>query len=191
MKKTSKILLVAALIATFGAGAIGIRSTFAAEDGEQPKDTFMSELVSAIAEKFDLDEDEVQAVIDEQREAHREEMKAKHDEMFETMIADAVEDGDLTQDQADEILEKRDEMQELAESLVDEEPEDRKEAMQSAMEELKEWAEENDIDPQYLRFGPPPRMHGQMGQGGQMGNGNMGQGGQMGGGMQGGGMMMR
>ncbi len=185
MRKSSKIVLVAALIATLGAGVIGVRSTLAAEDSEQPKDTFMSELVTAIAEKFDLDEDEVQAVVDEQREAHKEEMKAKHDEIFETMLATAVEDGDLTQDQADEILEKRDEMQALMESLKDSEEEDRKAAMKEAFEELKAWAEENDIGMEYLRFGPAPRMNNQ-GQGG-----GQGQGGQQNGQGMRSGMMMR
>lgn len=170
---TKKTLLVAALVATLGAGAVGVGTTLAAEERETPE--FVSNLAQAIAEEFDLDQSEVEAVIKEQAvahreelEAHREEMQAQHEQAFEDRLAEAVESGALTQDQADLILEKRDEMKAFAETLTDLEPDERKEAMQEQMEELKDWAEENDIPMEYLRFGPGPRgAHGaHMGQGG-------------------------
>lgn len=167
---TKKTLLIGAIVAALGAGAIGVGTTLAAEEGRKNPE-FVSELVTAIAEKFDLDPEAVQEVFDEQAESHREEMqakheemRAKHDEMFEERLAQAVENEELTQDQADEILEKREEMQAYAETLKDMEPEERKGAMQEQVDALNEWAEENDIPTEYVRFGPPPR--GQNGQGG-------------------------
>lgn len=163
---TKKTLLVGAIMASLGAGTLGIGTTFAAEIA--PRERGMAALAEAIAERFDLDVDEVQAVLDEEAESHREEMRAQHEQAFEDRLAEAVESGELTQEQADLILEKRDEMKAYAETLVDLEPQERKDAMQEQMEELKDWAEENDIPMEYLRFGPGPRgAHGaHMGQGG-------------------------
>lgn len=164
---TKKTLLIGAIVAALGAGALGVGTTLAAEEGRENPE-FVSELVTAIAEKFDLDPEAVQEVFDEQAESHREEMQAQHEQAFEDRLAQAVEDGTLTEDQVDLILAKRDEMKAYAESLKDLEPEERKEAMKEQMEELKDWAEENDIPMEYVRFGPGPRgAHGQhMGQGG-------------------------
>ncbi len=168
---TKKTLLIGAIVAALGAGAIGVGTTLAAEEGRKNPE-FVSELVTAIAEKFDLDPEAVQEVFDEQAESHREEMeanreemRAKHDEMFEDRLARAVEDGNLTQEQADAVLEKRDETRAFAETLKDMEPEERKAAMQEQIDELNEWAEENGIPLEYVRFGPPPRGQ-HMGQGG-------------------------
>lgn len=165
---TKKTLLVGALAVTLGAGAISVGTTLAAEAGQTPK--FVSDLAAAIAEEFDLDQSDVEAVIEEQAAAHREEKEARqdermaeHEQKFEEMLAQAVEDGELTQDQADEIIEKSDEIRAYAETLIDMEPEERKDAMKERLDELKDWAEENDIPMEYVRFGPP--MRGQQGQG--------------------------
>ena len=168
------------MVAALGAGVVGVGVTHAAAnaDGSQPK--FMSEIVSAIAEKFNLSEDDVQAVFDEQAEARRDEMKekhedmrAKHDEKYDEMLAQAVTDGKLTQSQADSIASKRDEIQSYAESLKDETPEARRADMKAKLDDLKAWAKDNGIDEKYVRFLPPPRgMTGRMG--GHMRGGMMG-----------------
>ncbi|NBS41962.1 hypothetical protein EBS80_04895, partial [bacterium] len=156
---------------------IGVGTTFAAEtQGHAPK--FASELASAIAEKFDLDQSEVEAVIEEQAQARRDDMREQREQKFEDMLAQAVTDGDLTQDQADEVLAKREEMKAAFEALKDETPEDRKAAMDEKVQELNDWASENDIPEQYVRFGPAPHRGGVMGgrgmgmRGGMMGQGN-------------------
>ncbi len=171
-------MVAAAMVAVIGAGAVGVGTTLASER-EDRKDGFVSEIVSAIAEKFDLSESDVQAVFDEQAEARRDEMKdrheemrAKHDEKFDEMLAQAVTDGDLTQSQADSITSKRDEMQEFAESMRDADPEDRRDQTKEKLDELRAWAEDNDIDEKYVRFLPPPPKGGMMG--GRMGGGTMG-----------------
>ena len=179
---TKKTLIVAAMVAALGAGAVGVGVTHAAANPDR-KETFVSEIVSAIAKKFDLSESDVQAVFDEQAEARRdetqekrEEMRAKHDEKYDEMLAQAVTDGKLTQAQADSIASKRDEIQSYAESLKDETPEARRADMKAKRDELKVWAKDNGIDEKYVRFLPPPR--GMMG--GKMMNGGM-RGGMMGG----------
>ncbi len=165
-------MAVAAMAVVIGAGSLGIGTTFASEQGDK-RESRVSEIVSAIAEKFGLSEADVQAVFDAQAEVRREEMKekreemrAKHDETFDAMLAQAVEDGDLTQAQADSITSKRDEVRAYAETLKDETPEDRREQMKEKLDELRTWAEDNGIDKKYVRFLPPPpngKMGGRMG----------------------------
>lgn len=176
-------MAVAAMVAIIGAGAVGVGTSFASERADGKK-AFVSELVSAIAEKFDLSESDVQAVFDAQAEARRDEMKekreemrAKHDEKFDEMLAQAVTDGNITQSQADSIASKRDEIQAFAESLKDADPQDRREQMKVKLDELKAWAEDNGIDEKYVRFLPPPpngKMGGRMG--GRMMEGSRGEG---------------
>ncbi len=173
MLLTKKSLAVAAVVAALGAGAVGVGVTHAAANPDgRPK--FMTEIASAIATKFNLSESDVQAVIDAQAQAHRDEMIAKHNETFDQMLEQAVTDGRLTQGQADAITSKRDELQSYAESLRDETPEARQEEMKTKIEELRAWAKDNGIDEKYVRFLPPPR-HGMMGRtGGHMRGGMMG-----------------
>jgi len=175
---TKKSLIVGAIVATLGAGAAGVGVTHAAANPDGSKPRFVSELVAAIAEKFDLSEDDVQAVFDAQAEAHRDEMRAKHEDMiakhnekFDEMLSQAVEDGELTQSQVDSIASKRDELQAYVESLKDETPEARRGAMKTKIDELRAWAEDNGIDEKYVRFLPPPPKGGM---GGRMGGGMMG-----------------
>lgn len=156
MQNTKKTLVIAAVVAALGVGAIGVGTTFASERGDRKEDR-VSELVAAIAEKFDLDEAEVQEVFDAQFEADRAEMRAMHEQKFADRLAKAVEEGKLTQEQADAISDKREEMRGYMEEFKDLEPEERKEAMQGHAEELKSWAEENDIPMQFLQFGPGPK----------------------------------
>ena len=178
---TKKTMIVAAMVAALGAGAVGVGVTHAAPNPSEKRAAFVSEIVSAIAEKFGLSEADVQAVFDEQAAARKEAQKANHEEMianhnekFDEMLAQAVTDGELTQSQADSIADQRDELQTYAKSLKDETPEARRDAMKEKLEELKAWAEENGIPMKYVRFLPPPAK-GHMGgrqNGGQM-NGRM------------------
>ncbi|OGL98132.1 hypothetical protein A2304_03575 [Candidatus Uhrbacteria bacterium RIFOXYB2_FULL_57_15] len=164
---TKKTLLIGAIVAALGAGAIGVGTSLAAQ-AENREPGFVSEIVTALAERFDLDPTAVQEVFDEQAEANHEEMQARHNELFEDRLAKAVEEGTLTQEQADAVLAKRDEMQAYAETLRDTDPEERKDAMKEKIDALRDWAEENDIPPGFLRFVPLPRN----GQGqGREGNG--------------------
>lgn len=112
----------------------------------------MSSLVDAIATKFNLNESEVQSVFDEQRT----QMKAEREAEIKEKVAQLVTDGKITQAQADKINAKRAELKAEREANKDSSDTKTREAMKSEMEakrtELKTWAEENDIDEQYLRY---------------------------------------
>lgn len=162
---TKKTLIVAAMVAALGAGAVGVGVTHAAAnpDGSRPK--FATEIASAIATKFGLSQSDVQAVIDAQASTHRDEVRAAHDAKFDDVLSQAVADGSLTQSQADAITAKRDEMKTFVAGLKDETPEQRRADMKAKVEELKALAKANGIPEKYVRLVlPPPRgMMGPMG----------------------------
>lgn len=138
MKYSPKILAAAAIIAGVSASAVGVSTTFAMHEtkGGGPND-----LITAIAERFNLNEAEVKAVFEEHRALMAESMKAEAEER----LAIAVEDGKLTAEQAEAIKQKHEENEAFRESLKDLDEEERREAMKSHMEESKAWAEEQGI----------------------------------------------
>ncbi len=155
MMNIKKGMIAAAAIAALGTGSLSVMSAFAAEN-TSPRMMGMENLVQALADKFGVSTDEVQAVFDEQRA----EMKTNREEHEAERLAQAVTDGILTQEQADAISEHRDEMQTFMESLKDATPKERKEALDAQREENKAWAEENDIPEQFLRHEGPRNGHG-------------------------------
>lgn len=141
-------MLTAAAVTVLGAGILTASTAFAQSTttAQDPMNT----LVQKIADKFNLNESEVQAVFDE---AH-EEQHAKMQAGFEEKLSQYVESGELTEEQKKLILEKRLEMnadreanKEAFKNLSDEERKAQKDAKRA---ELEAWAEENNIDLQYL-----------------------------------------
>src|SRR3989338_8135956 len=114
MTKTKKSMIAAAIVATLGMGAFGATTAFAASGAVEGRNP-MQNLVSAIAEKFNLNELDVQAVFDEQRDAAQE----KHQENAGEHLAKAVTDGKLTQAQADAIAANMATQKTFFESLKD------------------------------------------------------------------------
>lgn len=119
----------------------------------------MSDLVNAIAERFNLNVSDVQSVFDEQRvkmEAQREEQRVQMEERrqqeFTNRLNQAVADGELTQDQADEILTKRAELETRKTNIESMTPEERQTVMKEEMDSLKQWATDNGIPEEYLPF---------------------------------------
>lgn len=141
---TKKSVIAAAVVATLGMGAFGVTSAFAASDSGEDHGP-MQYLVTAIAEKFNLDEAEVREVFEE----HRDAIKERHQENVADHLAKAVEDGKLTQAQADAIAENMKTQHEFFESVKDMSNEDRQAALKENAESQKEWAEENDIPKEF------------------------------------------
>jgi hypothetical protein len=125
--------------------SLGVQTANAATDTSTDP---MSGLVQKIADKFNLNKDEVQAVFD----AQRTEMEAERTQEMKDRLAQAVKDGKLTQDQADKITAKLAEMKANREDLSGKTPEERHEAMKAARDEIKKWAEDNNIPMEYLRI---------------------------------------
>lgn len=151
MTNVQKSLITAAIIATLGTGAFGAATALAASKDSARVHEPMQSLVTAITEKFHLNESEVQAVFDAQKEKQEERRGMSPKER----IAEAVENGMLTQAQADAIVAKIPEQKAFLKSLEDMEKSDRKAALEKNMTELEAWAEENDIPAFLLKFAQP------------------------------------
>lgn len=155
LKKTLMIVGAAASVGLAGAAA-GVNAV-SAEAGEHSGPLGLGGLVDKIAGRFDLDESEVQAVFDE----HREEMHASHQARLEERLDEAVEAGELTEDQKNRILAKLEEIKQQHETsredFKDMTREERHEAMKQKRDDLKKWAEENNIPEEYFRL--PGRGH--------------------------------
>ncbi|MBP9819155.1 hypothetical protein KBC79_00250 [Candidatus Woesebacteria bacterium] len=109
-------------------------------------------IVQRVAERFGVSESDVQIVFDEIRKEHQSEMQKKFDEQ----LSEAVSNGKLTEEQKQLILAKHKEMAAARESeretVRSMSPEDRKQHFESNFNELKEWADSNNIDISFLRF---------------------------------------
>ncbi len=111
------------------------------------------DLISRLVEKFGLNQTEVEGVFDQFHQERQEERQQQMSKRQEDRLSEAVENGSLTEEQKQLILEKRQEFQ-LQEGQSDLNPEERREAMEERHWEMESWAEENDIDTSILDFGP-------------------------------------
>ncbi len=124
-----------------------------------------STIVQKIAEKFGLNQSDVQAVFDQDRAEH----KAQIEQKFNAKLDQDVKDGKITEAQKQLIIAKRAEleanMKANFESMKDKTPEERKALMESEHQALKDWASQNNIDLKYMGFmrfggGGPGKGHG-------------------------------
>lgn len=142
--KIKKSVITASAIAIVGLGtltALYANSTYAAPNS--------SGLIDRLALRFNLNRDDVQVVFGE----HRSGLMAQHEQGMKDRLAQAVTDGKITQAQADLITAKRTELKTFMESLEDKTTEEHRDAMKTKMDELKKWAEDNNIPLQYLHLG--------------------------------------
>lgn len=120
----------------------------------------MANLVTAIAQRFNLNVSDVQQVFDEQktqmdaqRTEQRTQMEAQRKQEFTDRINQAVTEGKLTQEQADKILAKKAELETQRTNLEGKTQEECRTAMKEQMDSLKQWATDNNIPQGYLPFG--------------------------------------
>jgi methionine-rich copper-binding protein CopC len=145
---TRKTMATVAAISVLGAGLLTASTAFA--QSESTSQNPMDSLVQKIAQKFNLNEDEVQAVFDEAHKERHAQMKAG----FEERLSTYVSQGKITEEQKQLILQKHEEME--AEREANKETfrnlskEERRSQMESKHAELEAWAKENGIDLQYL-----------------------------------------
>jgi len=189
-KLSRKNIVVAAIMIFCAATVAGVGAVYA--DEIVGKGNPMSGLVSAIAQKFNLNEADVQAVFDRQREQmqaqreqNREQMEAKRQERFKARLGELVSSGKLTQSQANAIKDKKAELEAQMEARKDATKPDFKnmtqEERKTAMEEqktkmeaeraaLKQWASNNGIAEEYLPMTGMGFMAAGHGRGGGFGN---------------------
>lgn len=147
MNKKYFLYAIVPVLALAAAGGMALADTT-----NQPNNP-MSNLVNAIAQKFNLNVSDVQQVFDEQHSKTQAERQQQMQQKFSDRLNKAVSDGKITQDQANLISAKHTEMQNYMKSLEGKTPEEIKTAMKAQIDSLKQWAEDNNIPMQYVQFG--------------------------------------
>jgi len=142
----NKKYLLFAIVPVLALAAIGtVYADSTVTNGARP----MANIVNAIAERFNLDVSDVQVVFNEQKEIKKAEMEQK----FTDRINQAVVNSELTQEQANQIIAKKAELETERQNLQNGTPKENREIAKQHMNELKQWADENNIPLQYLSFG--------------------------------------
>lgn len=136
MKKYLPHLLIAlALIVVSGLGI-----NYAQANGNHRSEI----IINRLAEKFNLDKTEVEQVFAKNRAKRQQQMQAR----LEENLDQAVEDGKLTEEQKNLLLDKRAEMKDEMKNLSWNE---RQEKRAEHRQEIQNWAKENGIDLSAIR----------------------------------------
>ena len=101
-------LIVGALAAaiTVSIGAIAVMAQESSSDTDTGKTTTsIQSFVSRVAEILDEDEDTVQAAFEQARDGMKADLKAAHRAALGEKLEAAIDDGEITQEQADDYLE--------------------------------------------------------------------------------------
>jgi 3-hydroxyacyl-CoA dehydrogenase len=161
----SKKLLVAATIATIGAGSLGVGIANAATNTSTANNT---SIVDKLAAKFGLKKADVQAVFDQNHQDHEAQELAN----IQTKLTAGVKAGTITQVQSDAITAKikelettRDANHAKMETMTDAE---RKTAMDAQRTALEKWITDNKIPTEFANL-----LH-EGGHGGRGGHGMQG-----------------
>ena len=137
-----KVLLTTAAVV---GGAVMVSQTVTAQEPAEQ----LTQIVERIAAKLNMQPSQVQSVLDEMQNEKHTEMQTH----LEERLTQAVTDDKITEAQKQAILSKHAEMQTKMEALKDLTPEQRRTEMEKIHEEMKTWAEENDIDFPFIGFG--------------------------------------
>ena len=145
-KKYLLYVLIPVLSATAMAGVAMANNKSVATDP-------MSGIASVIAQKFNLNTADVQAVFNTERQTNMQERQAEMSQKFAERINKAVADGKLTQAQANLVIAKHTEMQNYMKSLQGKTIDEMQSARKTQMDSLSQWAKDNNIPVQYAQFG--------------------------------------
>lgn len=159
MKVNKKIIIPLLTITVAGAAAYSGSKVFAATT-----QTNYPPMVERFAEHFGLKVDDVKTFFDEERQQRQQDMLSDYADFLE----EAVNSGDLTENQKDLLISKKEEQQKEMANFQpgSENREDRFEKKQARRDELVQWAKDNNIDQKYLFF-----HSGERGEGGEGGRG--------------------
>lgn len=143
MKKKYLRASIITAISFFIVSFIGMSCTNELDaSGEEDLKEDYPAIVGQLAERLDVDPDEVLEAFKDINEERKEKFK----EDFEERLDKAVEEGVLTEEQKEAIIAKREEIAEEIQEIEGMSPDEKREAIKDMVSDLKEWAEENDID---------------------------------------------
>ena len=140
-----KIVSFIFILTLAGVVVFGAANTYA--QSPTPSNPFQT-IVQRIAQKFGLNEADVQSVFDEVRQEHQFQVQVK----FEERLAQLVTQGEITETQKQLILAKHKELLEKKQQTDWQNMtyEQRRQAKESQRQEMENWAKENGIDLQFI-----------------------------------------
>jgi len=143
---SKRILVIAGLsLALVGTVALGVYRA-KAQGFENGRD----DLIQKLAQKFGLNEADVQAVFEQDRQERQQQMETN----FEERLNQAVADGQLTEEQKNLILEKhrqiKDQREQNQGNWQNLTQEQKHQKNQEQRQELQDWATQNNIDLTWL-----------------------------------------
>ncbi len=151
MKKLSAYTLLVALLVTAGVFILVRTRAIHAQDGSD-----YPPLVQKLAERFNLNVDEVREVFNEAHKERHQKMQAH----LEERLNQVVSKGKITEEQKEAILAKKAEIQDKHKEMRDLSPKERWATMKKHREEMKAWAKENNIGLKRFLKHRPKRHHG-------------------------------
>ncbi len=122
--------------------ALSVLAVVIVRDASAANQNYYPPIVAKIADRFNLNIDDVQKVFDEERDKRRAEMFARLSERLD----DLVEIGKITPAQKELILDKHEEMKDAIDDLSGLSFEERRQKIMQLKSEFREWMEESDID---------------------------------------------
>ena len=126
--KSKKIIILAIALAVLSlVSVLGVRSVRADENS-----TYLP-IVQKLVERFSLNTEEVQQVFDEVREERQQETQVR----FEERLNQAVSEGEITQEQKEAIVAKKDEMKANRGEFKDLTPKERHENRENHRQEME------------------------------------------------------
>ena len=154
ISKKAKILAATTfLLGVFAVGGIGL--VYA--DTSTTKTDPMTTLSTRLAQKFNLNADEVKSVVDEIMTQEHKNMEAVQKQAFADRVAKGVSAGTLTQAQADLLIAKNEELIAKREtdrtSFATISDTDRKTKMDTQKAEITAWITANNIPSEFAHFG--------------------------------------
>ena len=147
-----KGIVTATAATTMASGLLGTAAF--AQEVDAPEVQRVS-IMERLAERFNLNLDEVKTFFKEIKQKRHENKRERRGEKIEERLRTAVANGNLTEEQAQRIIAKMQELKSekegLRDTLKDMTPEERREYMQAHKDRIQTWAQENDIDAKWLK----------------------------------------
>ena len=156
-----KVILPALAVIAIGGATVFSITPAHAQNTTSP----LSDLVQKIAQKFGLDKNQVQSVFDEYENQRKQTLTQNMQKREEDRLTQLVKDGKITDAQKTLILDKLSVLKSKhkPEDFKNMSQDELKKRFQAEQDEIKAWAQSQNIDPTYLRPGFGMRgigMHG-------------------------------
>lgn len=167
ISKKSKTIAATAFVlgvAAVGAGTFNASTAYASTTStmspEANRTAHITNLVNALAQKFNLNSTEVKTVVDTVMASEKASMQANHDKNLADRLAKAVTAGKITQAQSALITAKVQETKTFMESMKNKTDAERKAAMTTFKTNIQTWATANNIPKEFIMMGGMKGMGG-------------------------------